>query len=327
MAEPGSRAWIEAGAARLTGRRVAHVEAAGGAGRGSARVRLADGTTLLATRRATEARTAAEAGVMQVLSRAGAPVPAVVAHGDGLLLLEDPGDRSVAAAMAEGDAAAAAWGAAAVEGLERCRAAFGSRRHILARLPTLGSRAGWTDALAAEAAVLSVRLDIAPPEADLGALAEALAVPPKRFTRWNAGPDRAAAMPDGTVRWLDWTACGRRGGVEDVAALIASERWTLGAGATLVAVGAGGGPVEGARALLLRRMAVALAVRRLEAARARREAGGVATRANGDGDADPDRDGVAALCARMAALAEACDLVAPFGPWFMRARAALAAMP
>ncbi|MBM2577317.1 hypothetical protein JQC91_13490 [Jannaschia sp. Os4] len=318
---PGTAAWISERVRRLTGLGVASIELPGGAGRGSAEVVLSDGRRMIATRRATPARTATEAVVLHALSRAGAPVPKAVGHHDGLLLQERVEGARLSVALAAPDADRVALGGAAVAALEACRKRLARLPQLAGRLPGLGTRSGWTDDFVSRPAFLSHDLRIAPPACDFGALARAIDAAPAHPTRWDARTGNAVVRPDGRVVWFDWDVVGRRAGVEDVAWLLADEHWTPDAAESVEALRAGGV----ATSPMLVRMAVLLAAARMGTIHAR-----VARLGWADGDAARADDGIGAtpgavdrLAARGAALATTDAVVAPFAEWFPRAASAL----
>ena len=325
---PGSAGWIKALTREMTGRTVARITAPGGRGRASARLELADGGTLIATRRDEPRRTEVEAALLQAMTRAGAPAPAVAGYRDGLLLQEDAGRERLSWRLARAEGAEAlALARAAVAALEACREALAAS-DLAPRLPGLGTRPGWAEDFVARPVFLSGDLGIAPPRADADALAAALAAAPERPTRWDARAGNAAVAPDGRVVWYDWAVAGRRAGVEDLAWLLADPAWPLDAAAS-AAVLADVPGLDAARGALLRRMAVVLGAHSL-AVTAR------AVRAGGWPD-DPDealrldRAAIApatvrAQAARLAELAAADALTAPYADWFAAAGPAVAAL-
>ncbi|UWQ20012.1 hypothetical protein [Jannaschia sp. W003] len=310
----------------VTGRRVLRATAPGGRGRGSVRVELEDGTTAIATRRGDPARAETEAALLQVLGEDGAPVPRVLGFADGLLVQSDAGRERLSWRMARADASeAAALARGAVGALEQCRAAMEARPDLLDRLPGLGTRAGWAEEYAARPVFLSGDLGIAPPACDSEVLARAVSHGSERFTRWDARLGNAAVQPDGSVVWYDWDLFGRRAGVEDLAWLVADPEWALDLPATEAVLGEVPG-LDAGRMALLRRMAVLVAADRVAVMRR-------AVAARGWADAEDDvirRDRASTtperlerFCARMAAFAQADELVAGFAPWFPAAAGAM----
>ncbi|MEM7642660.1 MAG: hypothetical protein AAF366_09040 [Pseudomonadota bacterium] len=232
---PGSIGWVKHLTRYMTGRAVEAMSAPGGRGRQSARLALEDGTTVIATRRSSPERTAAEAALLSVLSDAGAPVPRVIGCLSGLLLQSDAGRNRLSHAFstAGSDEDIRTLAVAAIEALDACRAAFDVVPEAgRPKLAGLGQGLRWAEAYVARPVFLSGDLGIAPPDIDADALAEALAHPPERLTRWNARTGRAAVQPDGSVIWHGWDLTGLRGGVEDLAFLVADEWWPLDGAAT-----------------------------------------------------------------------------------------------
>lgn len=326
---PGSVGWLKRHVRDLTGRTVQRVSAPGGRSRRSVRVHLEDGGTLIATRRETPARAETEAALLQALGVAGAPVPRAVAFRDGLLLQEDAGRMRLSTRMAQADPdgrrdlAVAAAGA-----LEACRRAVAARPDLLAAMPGLGTRRGWAEQLTARPVFLSGDLGVAPPAFDVEALTSALTHRPARFTRWEARLGDAAVRSDGTVVWFDWTLFGRRAGVEDLAWLLADDHWRLGLDDSRAAFAAAA-DLDAAGWALVRRMAVLLMTRRIDAMHRALTAGGwqdadEALRLDGRGAL---RDPLADIARRGAEIAGSDPMIAGFGPWFAEAASALLDRP
>lgn len=322
--EPGSAGWIKAQVAAITGQEAEQLSLPGGAGRKSVRVHLAGGGTVIATVRDTAARGETEAGLLQVLSDAGAPVPRVYGFRDGLMVQEDVGPNRVSVAMTRADPEGRiALARAALAALQACRAVMAARPKVVIRLPGLGTRRGWAEEYVSHPFFLSGDLNVAVPQIDADALAISLSQKPVVFTRTQARLANAAVRADGTVVWHGWDGCGRRGGVEDLGGMIADEAWGVSPARTLglleevvpEAVGRG----------LAVRMAVLVAAHRL---------GRIAARLDAHGWSDPEEplrldrmaavpDVVSGLTSRMAAIALADPLTAGFGRWFEDVGAAL----
>ncbi|WP_179378564.1 hypothetical protein [Jannaschia marina] len=315
--EPGSIGWLKARVQEISGLQAERFSAPGGVGRASVRVHLSDGTTAIATRRDTPARTETEAGLLQVLSAEGASVPNVLGYRDGLLLQEDLGRNRLSYAVAgASDADRPALLRAALTALQGCRAAIARRPEVAARLPGLGTRSGWAEDFVSRPFFLSGDLSIAMPAVDADALAQSLAADPVTFTRWDARLANATLRADGTVAWFDWAVAGLRGGVEDLGAALADDYCDLAPATTLGLLGEVL-PDDAARGLALR-TGVLVAANRL--ARIQR-------RIERDGWIDAEEAlrldrmtavpaVVAALTARMSALATEDALTAGLAPWF-----------
>ncbi|SFI97181.1 YD repeat-containing protein [Jannaschia pohangensis] len=322
--KPGSLGWIKALTVQMTGKSVDAVTAPGGKGRQSVRLQLDDGSTVIATRRAAAARAEAEAGLLQVLSSEGAPVPRVIGFREGLLLQQDGGRNRLSHAMVKADPdRRIALARAAMASLDACRAAMDRRLDVLARLPGLGTRPGWAEDLVSQPYFLSGDLAIARPQVDADALARSLTAAPSRFTRWDARLANGSVQPDGTVLWFDWDMFGRRSGVEDLSWMIADDWWGIDRAPTddLLAEFI---PDETARKLA-RRLAVLVAANRLKKIAMRlAEAGWTdaeeALRLDRMGAVPSVVDG---LCHRMGEIADTDSQTAGFAPWFADVAGAL----
>ncbi|WP_298429722.1 hypothetical protein [uncultured Jannaschia sp.] len=315
---PGSIGWLKTVTRDLTGRGVLRITAPGGPGRASMRVELEDGTTVIATRRASAARAAAEHAVLDALAAEGAPVPAPIGFADGLLLQTDVGAHRLSTEMAGSDTKRrVALAAGALAALDGCRAAIMRRPELVARLPGLGIEPAWAEEFVSRPVFLSGDLGIAQPKMDFEAVATALAATPSRFLRWNAPLAKASVQDAGTVIWYDWSLTGRRTGVEDVAWAVSDPAWGLDRATT---DGLIEGPCDGdADAMaMVRRMATLLAANRLArmTASLRTEGWADAATALRQGRDAPVAENLPGWTARMSELCADDAHLGGFAPWF-----------
>ncbi|MFO6465839.1 hypothetical protein ACK8OR_15715 [Jannaschia sp. KMU-145] len=315
---PGSIGWLKAATHALTGRTVLRISAPGGPARASMRVELDDGTTVIATRRASAARASAEHAVLGALHAEGAPVPEPLGVADGLLLQGDAGSARLSVEMTEADPKRrVALAAGALAALDGCRAAMMRNPELVARLPGLGVEPAWAEEFVSRPVFLSGDLGIAQPVMDFEAVAAALAAPPARFVRWNAPLAKAAVQSDGRVIWYDWSLTGRRAGVEDLAWAISDPAWDLNRATT---DGLIEGPCNGApeAMALVRRMATLLAANRLARMTGVLRAEGWADAATAlrHGRDAPVAETLPGWTARMAELCAEDAHLGGFAPWF-----------
>ncbi|TDL76572.1 hypothetical protein E2L08_13335 [Palleronia sediminis] len=220
-------------AGRLLGTSVQRIEAPGGPRRASLRLILGDGRRVIATRRPDRAERLREALVLGILDGADGHVPRLLAFGGGVLIQEDCGGARLSDALAATKSimreTIAADAVASLAAIRRIATATG----IAQELPFIGMASDWLADFSLGPVRLAERLGIAAPRYDVPGLAQSLIAGPQVFTKWDARPGNAALSDDDPVMWFDWGMVGRRGGFEDVAALISDEFWPLDAAMSL----------------------------------------------------------------------------------------------
>ena len=179
--------------------------------------------SIFITRRKYPARAALEAAVMTALNREGALVPEMLAFDGEWLLQSDLAGERLSEALFEADPERAdALLRTAIESLAQVQEA--GHRGMRARdLVVLGDSARWCRDLAGMPQRIGRFFDRPPPDLDLEALAERLAVRQARFVKWDARPGNAIVTADGKVCWIDWEHCGRRNRLDDMAWLLGDE--------------------------------------------------------------------------------------------------------
>lgn len=322
--EPGTIGWTRALVAQLAGSGVESISAPGGPGRQSVRAHLADGRTVIATRRENAASGETEAAILQILSEEAAPVPSVLGFRDGLLVQQDLGRNRLSHAMVHADPKERLRLArAAFTSLQACREVMGTRPDVMEKLPGLGTRKDWAENFISQPFFLSGDLGVPVPAVETEALAASLSHAPEVFTCWNARLAKAAVGEGGRVFWYGWDTFGRRAGVEDLGGLVADNYWQLSLDQTLDLLGAFI-PEDALRQLAVR-MAVLVGANRLQQ---------IARRLGQDGWSDAEEtlrlgrmaavpDVVVDLTTRLADLARSDPLTEGFGPWFADVRDAM----
>lgn len=208
---------------RLLKTRVLDVTRAAGEQRRSVRVQLPD-RSVIATRRKSADRGKLEAMVLSELRRYGAPVPAILAFGEGWLIQEDLGAGRLSGALAQADRQGA------VDLLDAALAALAAiheaarRAKLVPHVPALGQSAAWRKGLAAMPQRIAARLDEPLPVLDAQAIDRMLAMPATEFVKWDARPGNAIVRAEGgAIGWIDWEHCGARAGTDDLAWVLGDE--------------------------------------------------------------------------------------------------------
>lgn len=263
--ERGDPAKLASVAEDLLGAKVARLTAPGGRRRASLRIHLSDGRRVIATRRASPAQSRLEAALLAGLEGAGGHVPRLLGQADGFVFQEDAGGRRLSAELAlRQGSAQTALAEDAIHALEEIRRQAAVRGLTSVTEPIALDRR-WLLRFLTAPHRLARAFSLAPPALDLSALGAALRCAPRQLVKWDARPGNAALGEGGKVIWYDWSAFGRRAGVEDIATLIADEYWPLAPEVSLAAVAAvtpDRGPE--ARPLLIRFATCQIAARLLE---------------------------------------------------------------
>jgi aminoglycoside/choline kinase family phosphotransferase len=219
---PPDRREIAEACARLLRQKIFDVARTAKGRRRSFRVQLAD-RTVIATHRESADRGRLEAFALGELHRYGAPVPAMVAFGDGWLVQEDLGEWRLSGTLAQTDSRERReWMERGLDSLGAVHEA--ARRAELAdKVPPLGQTAAWRAGLIAMPGRIAKRLGEALPALDGAALDRAIAADAREFVKWDARPGNAIVKGDGAIGWIDWEHCGARAALDDLAWFLGDE--------------------------------------------------------------------------------------------------------
>ncbi len=207
----------------LLGQKAVDVSFPGGKSRDSIRLRLADGTTVIGTRRSSGNRGLLERRVLSELSVLGAPVPAILARDRDIIIQQDVGTRRLTEVLdGLSPIQTLAW---LDRGLESLRAIYQAADQCrwTADVATIGLDRPWRQEFAETPLRLARHFGLPEPQINIESIAKRLR--PKRhgLVKWDARPGNAIVADDDTVYWIDWEHCGRRSRIDDAAWLIADE--------------------------------------------------------------------------------------------------------
>lgn len=213
-------------AEQVTGATVDEIEAPGGTGRTSLRLRTSQGA-IIGTRRENSETTSREAEVLRRLAPATDRVPGFLGIEDGFLFQSDVGERRLNLEIVrQTGARRAALAQEAVAAIFEMHAA--SRGLGLeAVVPALGAGRPWVESVVAEVDTLARIGPAIDPGLDRDAIADALTQAPVQFIKWDCRAGNAALGPDDRLRWFDFEYAGLRHGAEDFAWLFADEVWPM----------------------------------------------------------------------------------------------------
>ena len=217
------RALVDA-SERLLATKVEKIEYPGGRSRESCRMILADGRSIIATRRSKSHRADIEARILRALNKHNAPAPMLLeTDGDRIILQEEiKGQRlSLALKDSEGTRLEELLDSA-ISGLINCQQA-GSAERVEASLPGLGMRNSWIDSLLKRPMVIGEFLQVPAPRYDTKTLNKLLQVGNPRFVKWDSRPGNALVNEEGRVFWYDWEHAGARNRLDDLAWLLCDE--------------------------------------------------------------------------------------------------------
>lgn len=204
--------------------KVSDFEYPGGENRDSVRLRLANGKSVIATRRPSDDRAQRELDVLKALGEHGASVPKIYGFDGTYLLQQDLGTTRLSQALHAGggkdeikqllDAALSSM--AAYQEASRST-------NLVEQLPKIGHELNWRQALSKVPFELAEFTGIEPPEYDADAVAELLSVKTPSFVKWDSRPGNALISKSGKGYWFDWEHCGVRNAVDDLVWLMADE--------------------------------------------------------------------------------------------------------
>ncbi|MEM7429869.1 MAG: hypothetical protein AAF441_27690 [Pseudomonadota bacterium] len=207
---------------RMTAQSVTDVSWPGGSGRDSFQARLANGSSVVVTRRETAERALLEERVLTHLGAAGAPVPEVIGFNGIVLVQSDAGGERLSNCLHASPGTAARDLPAAIESLLRIHQA-GRDSGLAGVVPLLGADADWVRGLIDRPAVLGAYLDVTAPVPDLDGLFDLLMLTDPAFVKWDSRPGNCASRPDQDAVWFDWEHCGARNGLDDLVWLLCDE--------------------------------------------------------------------------------------------------------
>jgi len=207
------------------GEPVLDIKTPGGSSRASCRLLFAD-YSVIATKRPNFRRTHLEAAALRNISSICDKVPQFLGLVDDVLFQGDVGSNrlNIAINQSKGllrDDIADQAVAAIFEIQTAARATLSDTP-----LPPLGVSENWITSLVDAMDVLKPYGGLSN-QLDRPALAQALAVKPQQFVKWDCRSGNAALDTSGKLSWFDFEYCGRRHGAEDLAFLIADEVWPV----------------------------------------------------------------------------------------------------
>lgn len=213
--------------ARVLGAKMTGLSTPGGPGRASIRVHLAD-RTVIATYRPDPERFRTEAMALDRLSKAGAPVPFLIAQADGIIFQQDVGSKRLSTELDRlGGTEREAMARRAVNSLKELKAA--ANDDLVTMLPKIALNPESIDRFVNGPRDLSLEIKAQPPILNLAGLKKSICADCGQFVKWDARPGNAAVQPDGSIVWFDWEHCGLRQGAEDFGFLFGDEFWPLSA--------------------------------------------------------------------------------------------------
>ncbi len=166
-----------------------------------------------------------EAKVLKTLGGRGLAVPRLLAYDGVWLIQEDVPGTSLARRLGSADEATAArLIEAAVSSLTAIQAA-GRESGLATQVPGIGTDpTSIQDGLLSTPAALASAMALAPPPLPADALLKLLLGPHRDFVKWNTDPETAVVREHSEeVVWVDWSDCGRRNALDDLAWLLSSE--------------------------------------------------------------------------------------------------------
>ena len=318
----------------LIGEKADRVDYPAGRSRRSVRVHLT-GRSVIVTRRRNPARGIHEQRILRDLHAAGAPVPGILAWGDGWLVQQDLGGMRLTGAIADASTSEVETLLdRALDALARCHAA--GRQAGLSEGPAqLGATDNWLHTFAEMPQRVGVAAGLAPADYDADSLAGRMRPPNPAFIKWDARPGNALLGDDGAVYWFDWEHAGIRSPLDDIGWLLGDEYVAdlPDAEAALlrrhIDVFGGGLPESEARDYLATFLALHACVRLSLILSYRQRDGHWWNRSQSIGNdrVGVDQDSAQALCAKGVRWASQSAALRPLAAWFADLGTVIAAMP
>ncbi|ASJ73129.1 phosphotransferase family protein [Granulosicoccus antarcticus] len=203
---------------------VVGVEYPGGKSRESYRMLLANGSSVIATRRSSLQLARREVCTLGALNLHDAPVPQLLGTNHSQILIQEElvGQR-LSEALKEADAKR--YGElidAALSSLVAIQQAA-SAELLENQVEALGDEDSWIQGLLHRPEVIGEYLGAPAPELDKAALIALLRIRQPRFIKWDARPGNALVTQGGVVKWFDWEHAGKRNRLDDMAWMLGDE--------------------------------------------------------------------------------------------------------
>ncbi len=203
---------------------VVGVEYPGGKSRESYRLLLADGLSVIATRRSSLQLARREVCTLNALNLHDAPVPRLLGTNHSQILIQEEliGQR-LSEALKNADAER--YGELIDSALTSLVAIHeaGSAEQLECMVDALGEEDSWIHGLLRRPEVIGEYLDTPSPALDKVALTALLRIRQPRFIKWDARPGNALVTDAGIVKWFDWEHAGKRNRLDDMAWVMGDE--------------------------------------------------------------------------------------------------------
>jgi len=203
---------------------ITKVQFPGGRSRQSYRAILENGQTIIVTKRKTKERSQLECRALSTLSKAGMPVPDLLASDGHLFFQQDVGrqrlsERLHACTTASERLTLLDNAMVGLSNIQHCASDAGLDRVV----PTLGGDNAWRLQFAELPQTIGQFMGLTAPAVNTDAVIETLVVRHPRFVKWDARPGNALVNASNEVIWVDWEHCGARNRLDDLAWLLADE--------------------------------------------------------------------------------------------------------
>ena len=208
----------------LLNTQVVGVEYPGGKSRESYRMLLADGLSVIATRRTSLQLARREVSTLSALNLHDAPVPRLLGTNHSQILIQEEliGQR-LSEALKDADAERySELIDSALTSLVAIHEAA-SAEQLEGKVDALGEEEGWIHGLLRRPGVIGEYLDNPAPELDSATLTALLRIRQPRFIKWDARPGNALVTDTGVVKWFDWEHAGKRNRLDDMAWVMGDE--------------------------------------------------------------------------------------------------------
>lgn len=199
------------------------IEYPGGKRRGSFRLILENGQSIIASRRGEVGRAVLEERVLRYLTKHKAPVPRVLAFNGLVLFQEDVGSQRLSNALdGVNESSYTILLSKALDSLLTIHK-IAENENLERYVPILGSDGRWLTSFIDRPLVLGNYLNIPPPIPDLNNIRDLLTLIDPKFIKWDARPGNAVLTDQQEVLWFDWEHCGARNRLDDLLWMLCDE--------------------------------------------------------------------------------------------------------
>lgn len=207
----------------ILGQKVVDINFPGGESRSACRLFLANGNSVIATRRADHGRTLLEHKVLTALTPFTDRIPKVTAFNGVVLIQENLTGTRLSESIREApeDLYETLFSEALDSIIEIHQAS--EQAGLDSAVPLLGCDNRWLNGFIDQLDIIGKYLEIPCPNLPFDEIFDLLTIMRPRFIKWDSRPGNAMVDSNGKISWFDWEHCCARNRLDDVVWLLCDD--------------------------------------------------------------------------------------------------------